>query len=154
MKKWILFLLTIFFVGIIFWSCSEDEGTVTPINEAPSCAITSPADNTIFTMGSSITVNVDAVDNDGTIAEVRFYFDDDSIGIDTDLPYSYTIPPASYTESTHTIKVIAEDDDGKEKESQINIIMNNQPLVISLMATDSLVDLGGISIFTCNAYGS
>ncbi|MBN2769204.1 MAG: SUMF1/EgtB/PvdO family nonheme iron enzyme [Spirochaetes bacterium] len=112
------------FAGLIFWSCSDDEGGTEPSNDSPSCSITSPANDATFTIGNNITVNVDADDTDGTISEVRFYFDGNEIGLDTTFPYSYTISTTSYTEGIHTIKATSKDNDDAETSSQINITLS------------------------------
>lgn len=120
MKKWIVLLMAMALTGLIFWSCSDDSSTE-PTNKAPTCSITAPTDNATFTIGNNITVNVDAADTDGTISEVRFYFDGNGIGSDTSFPYSYSISTSSYSEGTHTIKATAKDNDGTETSSQTNI---------------------------------
>ena len=91
MKKLIFLLTTLLAIGMIFWSCSDDDGGTEPSNESPTCTITLSADSSTFVIGDSITVKVDADDPDGTISEVRFYFDSDSIGFDTTSPCSLII---------------------------------------------------------------
>jgi formylglycine-generating enzyme len=127
MKKWIVIFLAMAVAGLIFWSCSDDDKTTEPTNKAPTCSITSPADNATFTLGNNITVSVDADDPDGTIAEVRFYFDGNGIGSDTSFPYSFSFPTNSYTDGTHTVKVIAEDYEGAETAKQLNINISPPP---------------------------
>jgi len=122
MKKWIVLLLAMMVAGLVFWSCSDDSSSE-PENKAPTCSITSPAANATFTIGNNVTVNVDATDTDGTIAEVRFYFDGNGLDADTNFPYSYSIPTGSYNEGAHTIKATAKDNDGAETSSQINITL-------------------------------
>jgi len=122
MKKWIPTLLTVMLAGMIFWSCSDDDGrTEEPTNENPICTIASPFDNATYTIGNNITVRVDASDTDGAIAEVKFYFDDTEIGSDTSLPYSYSIPSVGYSEGIYLLKAITIDNDGAETSIQINL---------------------------------
>lgn len=121
MKKWIVILLAVMITSMIFWSCSDDDSSTEPTNDTPTCIITSPTNDAEFTIGYDITVNVDAADTDGTIAEVRFYFDGTGIGTDTSFPYSHMIPTTGYSEGTYTIKATAKDNDGAETSSQINV---------------------------------
>ncbi|MEO5367850.1 MAG: tandem-95 repeat protein, partial [Magnetococcus sp. WYHC-3] len=47
--------------------------TVTPVNDAPSCALTAPANGATFTAPAAITLQATAADVDGTIAKVEFF---------------------------------------------------------------------------------
>lgn len=129
MKKWIPILLTVMLAGMIFWSCSDDDGGTEPSNDPPTCTITSPADDATFVIGNNITVNVDAVDADGNILEVRFYIDDLQKNTDQNLPYSYVFNTDTLNTGTHTIKVISKDNDGAETSSQINIILTTMVFI-------------------------
>lgn len=87
----------------------EVRGAVSVV-QPPQVVITSPSDGKGFPVGASALVNVDATDADGEIEYVSFFIDDDSVGIDTSAPYSFSIPDIS--EGEHTIYVKAKDDDG------------------------------------------
>ena len=82
---------------------------VTPPNQAPSVAISSPTNGATFTDGDQITISATASDTDGTIASVEFFVNSTSIGTDTTAPFEaiYSIGVGSYT-----ISATATDDDG------------------------------------------
>jgi subtilisin family serine protease len=69
------------------------------LNQAPSVALTSPANNATFTAPASVTVSADASD-DVAVAQVQFFANGVPIGTDTTNPYSITwsnVPAGSYT---------------------------------------------------------
>jgi ELWxxDGT repeat protein len=94
------------------------------LNAPPTVSITAPAGGTQFAAPASITINANASDSDGSIAQVQFFRDGVSLGIDTGSPYTVTwssAPVGSYvltavatdnrgavvTSSTVTVKVTA-----------------------------------------------
>jgi hypothetical protein len=82
----------------------------TPSNAAPTAAITSPANGASFTKGTSITVKASASDSDGSVASVRFFLDQQLLGIDTTSPYS--IVWTANTKGTFSLTAIAVDNRG------------------------------------------
>ncbi|WP_296620778.1 Ig-like domain-containing protein [Marivirga sp.] len=86
-----------------------DTGGVEPVNEAPSVSITNPANGSSFTTGSEISIEAGAADSDGTIAQVEFFVNGGSIGIDTAEPYAANW---SVAEGTQTITASATDNEG------------------------------------------
>jgi len=78
-----------------------DEAVSSPIfikgglfNVPPVCNLTSPLDGTHFEIPQSVTITADASDEDGSVASVEFFADGNSLGLDTEAPYSidFTIP--------------------------------------------------------------
>jgi N-acetylneuraminic acid mutarotase len=61
------------------------------INSIPVVSVTSPANNSNFPVGSTITVQANATDADGTIAKVEFYYNGNLFGTDSNAPYSLTV---------------------------------------------------------------
>jgi len=59
-------------------------------NQFPSIAITSPANNYSTVAGTTVVVNANASDVDGTISKVEFYLDDIKVGETSSSPYSWT----------------------------------------------------------------
>nr|MBA2480607.1 carbohydrate-binding protein [Planctomycetota bacterium] len=57
-------------------------------NNAPSVAMTAPANNTSVTAGSNVTLGANASDSDGSVAKVEFFRGATKIGEDTTSPYS------------------------------------------------------------------
>jgi arabinogalactan endo-1,4-beta-galactosidase len=85
------------------------EGKTTP-NKAPTVSITSPANNASFITNSTITLNANASDVDGTISKVDFFYCGVKLGEDATSPYSYAwanVPNGSYP-----VYAVAYDDNG------------------------------------------
>ncbi|WP_046242895.1 Ig-like domain-containing protein [Hymenobacter terrenus] len=59
-------------------------------NTPPMVRITSPSNRTVITVGSSLTINANAADANGTVRKVEFYQYGELLGTDTTAPYSYT----------------------------------------------------------------
>ncbi|MDA3837658.1 MAG: Ig-like domain-containing protein [Candidatus Delongbacteria bacterium] len=158
MKKWTILLVTLLFLGMIFWSCSgeDDSGTEpVPDNIAPTCEITSPANNLIYTIGDTILVQVNATDEDGSIDEVRFYLDSLQIGLYTDSPYSHILTTNTLSLGLHTILVEAEDNEGLETTDEIIINLNNPPMCqISEPENNSIFEIGDIVSIVVDASDS
>ena len=95
--------------GMMMWTLQNDFVTTNPnsliraIDEVvqatlnnilPTVSITSPANNSTFTEGDTITIMADAIDTDGSISQVSFYSSTGStisnIGDDATAPYSTT----------------------------------------------------------------
>jgi hypothetical protein len=70
--------------GLSIW-----ESNLNTFNQAPSVSITSPTTNSVFTAGSTITINATASDADGTIANVEFYNGTTLLGSDIAAPYTF-----------------------------------------------------------------
>jgi hypothetical protein len=65
-----------------------------------SASITSPANNSSFTPGSSITINANASTTSGTITKVEFFSGSTKLGEDLTSPYSFTwqsVPAGNYS---------------------------------------------------------
>src|SRR5258706_8840587 len=74
--------------------------TVSNPNVAPAISIASPANNASFTTGSTVTINANATDSDGTIAKVEFFQGTTKLGEDLTSPYSFawaSVPAGSYS---------------------------------------------------------
>ncbi len=77
-------------------------------NPPPTVSITSPGANAIFTVPSSVTINADAADANGTITKVDFYSGSTLLGTDVTSPYSFTWN--SPTVGVDTLTAVATDD--------------------------------------------
>ena len=67
-------------------SYNADNGEVG--NQSPVVSITAPTDGAIFDQGQTISISADASDSDGSIQQVEFFVNGNSIGIDSVAPYS------------------------------------------------------------------
>ncbi|MEB8347201.1 family 16 glycosylhydrolase [Flavobacteriaceae bacterium KMM 6898] len=57
-------------------------------NQAPVVSITGPTDGAMLSQGQTISITANASDADGSIVQVEFYVNGNSIGVDTTQPYS------------------------------------------------------------------
>ena len=98
-------------------------------NELPSVSITSPANNMTFLTGAIANITASASDVDGTITQVEFFVDGNSVGIDNSAPYEN-----AYTTTTgaHVLTAVAKDNKGDSTISEaVNIVVsdNNAPTI-------------------------
>jgi len=85
--------------------------TLYPVPLPPNISITDPANNSSFPIGSPVSISADATDTDGTVTQVEFFVDGNSIGIDASAPYT-----ADYTgiaAANHVLTAKATDNDGQ-----------------------------------------
>src|SRR6185503_11290232 len=69
------------------------------VDPVPSIALISPPDNSAFLVGTNISIQAVAFDNDGTIARVDFFANGSTLGGLTTAPYTLTwsnVPPGEY----------------------------------------------------------
>ncbi|TYP75827.1 Ig-like domain-containing protein [Aquimarina intermedia] len=90
------------------------DGGGNPPNGAPQVSLTSPSGGQSFVQGTTISINANASDTDGSIAKVEFNVDGSMIGQDTSAPYTI-----NWTASlgNHTITAKATDNDNKSTTS-------------------------------------
>ncbi len=114
-QKSIILLALIF----VLFSCEK--------NTAPTCEITSPADNAVVIKGETVTISVEANDADDNLKEVRFYIDNAGVGSASSFPFSYTWNTTNANEGSHTIKATAIDEDGEESSDNISVVLGAEP---------------------------
>jgi len=125
-------LLAAFIMLLILLGCSGDSGStepVTPPNQSPTCTISEPIANSIFTPGSQITIKANCVDTDGSISKVDFYVDGVVVGNDLAMPYEYSWNTTGVTNGSHSLKAVAVDNAGAIKASEVNVIVGYAPVV-------------------------
>ncbi|HEY8401689.1 MAG TPA: Ig-like domain-containing protein [Cytophagaceae bacterium] len=88
-------------------------------NVPPTISISSPANNASFKEGTSVTINVNATDSDGSITKVEFYNGANKLGEATASPYTYTLP--DLTPGDYTVTAIAFDDDNASATASITL---------------------------------
>jgi tetrahydromethanopterin S-methyltransferase subunit B len=92
-------------------------------NELPNVSITSPTNNSSFLTGAIANITASASDIDGTIAQVEFFVDGISVGIDNVAPYENSYPT---TTGTHVLTAVAKDNKGDSTISEaINILVSD-----------------------------
>jgi hypothetical protein len=109
---------------LFFTSCKD---------EAPTCVISEPADEAVYLQGATVTIEVDADDDDGTlfrkpgIDKVKFLIDDQLVSTVTASPYSYSWNTAGEALGYHDIVTIAEDNGGNSTQDDISVLINDAP---------------------------
>ncbi|MEM6783259.1 MAG: G8 domain-containing protein [Bacteroidota bacterium] len=88
----------------------ENGGGDPNANTAPVVELTSPRDGDQLEAGRSVTLRVDASDQDGTVAKVTFLVNGEAIGEDTSAPFSVRVRRAPT--GVYTLTAIATDDQG------------------------------------------
>jgi hypothetical protein len=107
-----------------FASCTDDP---------PTCEITAPADEAVVLQGSSVTIEVDADDDDGTlfrkpsIEKVNFLIDDILVETVTSAPYSYIWSTIGESLGYHDITTVAIDNGDNSTQAEISILVNDAP---------------------------
>ena len=99
--------------------------TPAPVNQAPTVALTAPANGATFPAPGTVTINANASDTDGTVAKVEFYNGTTLLGADTTAPYSYTW--SGVPTGTYTLKAIATDNGGAATTSATRTITVGTP---------------------------
>ena len=110
---------------IVTWTVTDINGNVAMANQVvivsvkpnvlPVVQITSPASNSSYDAGSTITVQAAASDSDGSIAKVEFYNGATKIGEDGAAPYEFTA--AGVEANTYKVTAKAFDNKGAFKVS-------------------------------------
>lgn len=97
------------------------------VNTLPTISITSPSNNSTFTLPASISIQTNASDADGTIAKVEFYDGGTKLGEDTSSPFTFTWsdpPPGA-----HTLTAQATDNGlGVTVSSPVSVTVNPPPV--------------------------
>src|SRR6185369_11758951 len=113
---------------------------VTVQNNAPVVTLTAPANDSVFTSGTAITVSANATDSDGTVSQVEFFANGASIGVDTTSPYSISWTGAAV--GAYAIKATATDNLGATATTPANNISVVLPTV-SVALTDAISSEAG-----------
>lgn len=119
-------------------------------NNAPTVAITAPANGFSTMAPATVSITADAADGDGSIAKVEFFSGATKIGEDTTSPYQYNWSRTNADTGTFSLTAKATDNGGAVTTSaavSITITPNsNQPPVIT--ATTPAADATGIGAST------
>lgn len=122
MKKCINFLMSFSIIVTCthFWSCTHSPSDT--LNESPFSSILSPANNTIFVAGDSISISMDVKDDDGRVVEVRLFMDSVKV-CSLNEPYFYMLDTDNFSIGKHVLKIEAEDNDNSVSSDSIVIEM-------------------------------
>ena len=81
----------------------------------PSVSITAPAHGTNYTSPQPVTLTADASDSDGTVTQVEFFVNGNSVGVDNQAPYAVSYTPSG--EGTFEVTARATDNDDNTTQS-------------------------------------
>ncbi|MGB3464211.1 MAG: DUF4955 domain-containing protein, partial [Cyclobacteriaceae bacterium] len=115
---------------------------------SPTVQIVRPEATKIIEVGDDLEVEVIASDQDGTIATVSLYIDEQLVGVLTEEPFLWNSISNDLLENleagNHTLEVITVDDDGLSSTDVQNIFVNRVPsIVFSSPAVNEVVPFGG-----------
>jgi len=97
-----------------------------PPNSPPLVFLTGPADGATFVSPASVTIQVVAVDSDGTVTKVEFLDGTSSLGSSTVPPYAMTV---TLYPGTHSLTVAATDNDGAVTTSTaVTVTVKTEPI--------------------------
>jgi Concanavalin A-like lectin/glucanases superfamily/Bacterial Ig domain len=107
--------------------------TVTVGDTPPTVSITSPGSGAMFHSGTPIPITATASDSDGTVTQVQFFANNNSIGTALNPPYSITWSNA--TPGSYALTAQATDNAGlTATSSPVNIIVQGTSPAVSLTA--------------------
>jgi hypothetical protein len=101
------------------------------VGNFPTVSITAPAASSNQFVGNVINIAATAADADGTVAQVEFFRDGVSVGVDVSSAYTATTTVSSA--GTHTLTAVATDNDGNTTTSSavvINGVVNSLPTAV------------------------
>jgi len=107
-------------------------------NQPPEVRLTAPENGATVSLGKAVALQASASDEDGTVAEVEFYADDELISSDTTSPYTASWTPEKAGTVVLTAK--ATDDKGESTTSDpVTVTVSAGPSVVASPASVSLV---------------
>ncbi|PIE78915.1 MAG: hypothetical protein CSA15_05385, partial [Candidatus Delongbacteria bacterium] len=109
--------------------------TLTASNEAPMITIDSPANGSDFNIGDMVSVEMTAMDSDGTIDKVDLYLNDEMVVSLTNEPFNYNWDTSNFEAGNYNLKAVATDNDGLTGESidvNVSLIHSYQAPVVSI----------------------
>ncbi len=118
-----------------FWSFT------TAANVAPTINLTAPSGSMIFTNLNPFNIIANANDADGEISHIKFFINNDSVGIDMTSPYAFSFTPPDY--ATYQIHAQATDN-----ESATTISATVSVEVTDMTAQDSPQNIRNFQLLT------
>ncbi len=104
------------------------SGTVIPPKDTtpPAVAITSPATGGIVSGQASLAAS--ATDTQTKVWRTEFFIDGNLVGTDLSAPYSIQWDSTAYSETTHTLRVVAYDGTGNSASDERTFTVNQDPV--------------------------
>jgi chitodextrinase len=107
-------------------------------NQPPDVSIASPANNSTFQSGATITISASASDSDGTVSKVEFFSGTAKLGEDLTSPYGFTW--SNVAAGDYTLKAMAYDNAGAFSTSEpvnIKVIAPNRPPQVKIISPEN-----------------
>ncbi|PID30133.1 MAG: hypothetical protein CR982_01610 [Candidatus Cloacimonadota bacterium] len=98
-------------------------------NLPPMVTINSPSNGSSFTIGDLVSIEMNAIDNDGAVEKVDLYLNNDLMISLTSSPYIYEWDTANFEAGDYSLKAVATDNNGSIGESPITIITLKEELI-------------------------
>jgi len=114
------------------------------INLAPSVSIISPTNNTVFVAPATFTIQGAASDSDGSVAQVEFFNDTASLGVDTTSPYTAAVNNLSA--GTYLLSAVATDNLGAKATNSVTVTIDAPPTVSLTSPTNNATFTSGANI--------
>ena len=132
-------------LDLLCFSWLKEGGSASGSGISPQVTITSPSDGRIFALNTSITIEADASDADGTIDRVEFYEGSNYLGQDTTSPYSFVwSDAASSPEGQYSLVAVAFDNDGLSK-SAIPVTIHIEDITPAELVTNGDFETGDLT---------
>jgi len=124
MKRTILYLGWMMILAIIITisSCCKEE---TNSNQLPVCIITSPSEGQEIAKGETVIISVEANDNDGSVAEVRFFINGVGQSSINSFPYNFDWNTSNESIGDNTIKATCVDNIGGITSDEIIVVITD-----------------------------
>ena len=145
-----LLLIAATTIAIVFYitSCNNNDEKE---NIKPSCTITSPADASEVAQGEEITIKVNAQDPDGSIHNVEFFIDGNSMTTVSRSPYEYKWNTTSFAAGEHEIKATAKDNKGASNADVITIQLTGGSITQGdTVYPGNILNASGFTMYTVN----
>ena len=134
-------------------SSSSRTITVWTDNLPPMVEVASPGQGTIFPRGSTVNIQIDAVDSDGSVASVQILVDGQPLTTLTSAPWSYLWSPGA---GIYTVSAIATDNDGDSAQSvpvELTVGGPPQPEIVAInFGGDDFDDTGAGGLYWNGAF--
>lgn len=102
-------------------------------NSSPSVTINAPTTGQIYFEGDDVDVMATATDSDGSVVNVKLYFDGALVDTKTSAPFTWSATSFAALSGlmigSHTIEVIAEDNEGATRTASLTIDVQEKGLV-------------------------
>ncbi|PIE79771.1 MAG: hypothetical protein CSA15_02690, partial [Candidatus Delongbacteria bacterium] len=135
-KRFLWFLLTMVITGMVLVSCGDSSSTE-PSDKAPNCEVITPENGSEFTVGSTISIQIEATDEDGSIEKVDLYLNNEMIASLTSAPFNYDWETSNFGVGSYILKAVATDNDELTGESSEISIMLKASNTIPSVTIDS-----------------